>query len=330
MQNLTRYLVSCLLAAKVLSCPVAWGQADGQITVEAKAGPPIWLEEALENLALGVDAYYAARFDEALVHLDDASRSLVQGHEMYPVDRDTVCKAVVYLILTLDALERDEEAAGLAAGLAEVTQAPWYEGLDLSPAAMALLDGMAAGVAEAPMGTLTVLVPGNDCAIMLDSHDVETGAGMFVLAGTHWVQIGCEGVTSDHFAVLVPEGEPVTLDLTGLDLSAVKIEDLPGTGPSVPEMLLDRGPVKAKPWFGHPVNLVLQAVGIVAIGVGAGLLAGSIDVEREAFTTAGLSYGKLEDRATDMQISGWALVCSGGVSLLIGVIRVAMARGEGA
>jgi len=62
--------------------------------------------------------------------------------------------------------------------------------------------------------------------------------------------------------------------------------------------------------------------------VGAGLLGGSMRYEEKAYRTHSLKYAGLESKALDMEVSGWVLMGTGAISLLVGTIRMSRTGGE--
>jgi hypothetical protein len=322
----------------VLAIPLAAGLlvatgagADGTVAADHEA--PEWLVEAEELLHRGIDAYYEAAFEEALTSLEDCAGALVSRHDEYPVSRDTIRVAVVHLILTLHALEREQEALELARGLAEVSAPPWTGDMQLSPAAAAYVEELAATVPPHPTGTLRVLAPQEGCVVEVDGREAEPGQGVELPAGVHWIRLSCDGVPGDHHRVTVTAGEVVELDLSGLELEAVKVDEdgapeetsgaPPGTAPGG-TLLLEEGRPASRPWYGDAWNVVLQGAGVVMLGVGAGLLAGAMALSRKAMKTTSLRYVELSGRAFDMQVSGWTLLGAGAVSLAVGVVRMAI------
>jgi hypothetical protein len=93
------------------------------------------------------------------------------------------------------------------------------------------------------------------------------------------------------------------------------------------ELLLDTQ-VEPVPWYGDGWNLALQISGLALLGVGAGLLGGSIQLEERAMTTRSLRYAELEKTAFDMEVSGWVLLGTGAVAFTAGVIRMSRTGGE--
>ena len=82
------------------------------------------------------------------------------------------------------------------------------------------------------------------------------------------------------------------------------------------------------PWYGDGWNLALQGAGVVLLGLGAGLLGGSMRLEEKAYRKHSLGYAELESRAFDMEVSGWVLMGTGAIALLVGTIRMARTGGE--
>lgn len=317
-------LVAHLLASSLLL--IAPGVRAQDVTVAHDAPVPGWLVEALDALEAGTTAYYDARFEEALAQLQSASKVLVAHHEDYPVARDRIAAAVIFLILTLHALDRDDQARELSEGLVEVKPPPWAEGLDLSPAAREYLEQLESDVEPPPGSLLDVVLPLPPCEVLIDGLPAVGEAPYALAAGTHWVQISCDGVYSDHHRVVLDAGASFDLDLSHLTLDAVTVKESPAEKPG---LLLDQGEVRAKPWYGDAANLVLQASGVVLVATALGLLVGSMRVYEEARKTTSLRYLGLEDRATSLSISGWTLLGAGAVGLVVGVIRMSVMGGEG-
>jgi hypothetical protein len=50
-------------------------------------------------------------------------------------------------------------------------------------------------------------------------------------------------------------------------------------------------------------------------------------IEEKAYRKHSLGYSKLESQALDMEVSGWVLMGTGAVALMVGTIRMARTGG---
>ncbi len=289
---------------------------------------PDWLVEAAAGIDRGLEAFYAAEFEQAIEHLVPAMKALTAGFDEHPVDRALLERGAVCLILALHAREMDDAARDVALGLAEMAPPPWGPDLDLAPDARTYLDDLAGTMPPARHGTLEIAVPDEGCAVDVDGDPVIAGSPVTVqlTTGVHWVGASCPGGEEQHVRVEIePEQEAqVSLPVPGESAPAPGVEP----APVKKDPLLLHTDVHPVPWYGDGWNLALQGAGVILLGVGAGLLGGSMRVEERAYGTHSLRYADLESKAFDMEVSGWVLMGSGAIALAVGAIRMALEGGE--
>jgi hypothetical protein len=314
---------ACSIAVAVL---LASGAASSEVVVPAGEDEPGWLASARDSAARGIDAYFAADFEEAISCLVASLKELTEGFDAYPVDRGLVERAAVTLILSLHALGREEEAREVASGLAELAPAPHGGDLDLSPDARSYIDALTSGIEVTEPGGLEVVPPRESCSISVDGKEI-VGTACTLLPGVHWVRVDCGSGWGDHHGVEVASGEETVLDLVPAPGQETPPPPEGSTGSGGEDLLLGAEPDTELPWYGDRWNLVLQSGGLVLAGVGAGLLGGSLQMEQRAYTSHGPGYVGLERTALDLEVAGWVLMGTGAVFLVVGVIRMAGMEG---
>jgi hypothetical protein len=301
------------------------------LPAHASTAQPQWLVEATAGIDRGVEAFYAAEFEQAVEHLVPAMKVLTEKFDVHPVDRLLLERGAVFLILALRAQEMHEEATDVATGLAQFALPPWGVGQDIAPDARSYLDEMASSVPAPDRGTLTVTVAGEGCAVDIDGDPLVAGSPVTVtiLSGVHWVGTACPGEDVSHVRIEVEPDEETRITVGGEPGPPPVVESSPAPAePEKPDPLLVHAEVHPVPWYGDGLNLALQAAGVAVLGLGAGLLGGSMRIEEKAYRKHSLGYVGLERQALDMEISGWVLMGTGAIALMVGTIRMARTGGE--
>jgi hypothetical protein len=255
-------------------------------------------------------------------------KTLTSGFDTHPVDAALIERGAVFLVLSLHAQGRDEEAREVALGLAELKAPPWGGELDLAPDAADFLSDLGAGMDAAPTGTVAVSVPHEECKVSVDGAEAAGLGPMELTAGVHWLRAQCDGQWGEPVRVEIPQGGGVEVVLGEEDPEPPPEPPPPAEEEPEEKPLLVDVQVRPKPWFGDGWNLALEGAGVVLLGVGAGLIGGSLKYEKQAFTRPGLGYSGLEQKAFDMEVAGWVLLGTGAVALTVGMIRMSRMGGE--
>jgi len=297
--------------------------------VAADAPDPSWLAPALEAAREGMESYWGAEFDEAAARFVEALGVLTERFDEHPVGIAIIETTSVYLILSLHALGKEQEAGEVAAGLGALLLPPWGADLDLAPASREYLAGLSEGLPPLETGNIGVAAP-EDCTVLVDGEEVGEGvvSGMDVAEGTHWVQIRCGSLAGDHRRIVVERGGTVGIEMPDPGHEVPGQDVQPPPDPAGKEDLLADLKVEKRPWFGDGWNLALECSGVLLLGLGAGLLGGSLRIESRARTIFSLRYSSLERTALEMEVAGWVLLGAGAVALTLGVIRMAMTGGD--
>jgi hypothetical protein len=158
----------------------------------------------------------------------------------------------------------------------------------------------------------------------VDGEPVEQAAT--VIEGIHWVSLSCDGQMGPPSRVDAVAGETLALDLAP---EPEPEPEPPAPGAGGKELLVDLEQPGPVPWYGDGWNLALETGGVLLLGLGAGLLGGSLQVEQKALRAHSLRYVGLEQRALDMEVSGWVLLGAGAVALTVGMVRMSRTGGDG-